>query len=280
MSLTDSGTRYEVREQLTSIMKVYPGFVKLQVLNEPFNYRRYDYDQKRYKSSDKKKAKTPEDPAEIEKRNEWRARSSFIDLALANSFDLFPTFTFDPQKVDRYDVDGLKRHMSHWFGNQRNIHGKFRYLILPQYHEDNAIHFHAMFGDYNGNVVDTGHKDRKGQTKLEVKSYQLGMSKAFTIGNTLKDRQRTTYYIARYIARDMPKFRGKHRYWASIGLKRPLKVRNPLLTDDDKARFHETPTKSTRLKTYELHGQFSDADLARIADFGRRREDDLWVAEW
>lgn len=297
MSLTDPGSFYEVRQKLTSILKVYPDFVKLEVLNEPFDYHRYDYDPKRYRPSDSKKHKEPEDPAEIEKRNEWRARTNFIDLTLANNFDLFPTFTFDQLKVeDRYDVDSLKRHMSHWLNNQRHIHGKFKYIILPQYHKceacvkakakvcfhtdaPRAIHFHAMFGGYGGNIADTGHKYPKGQIKYDVKSYQLGMAKAFTIGNTIDDRQRIGFYIARYIARDMPKFHRRHRYWASLGLKRPLKILNPLLTEEDRSRFQEIPTKSKRIQIYELRGQFTDAELARIANYGRPREDDLTVLE-
>lgn len=34
------------------------------------------------------------------------------------------------------------------------------------------------------------------------------------------------------------------------------------------------------MEIFDYHGELTDATLARISDFGRKREDDLVVSEW
>jgi len=295
MSFTD-GAFYEVRQEITSILKIYPtSFAEWVIIKEPFDFRRYDFDQKRIRlDEDKKRSKTEEDPEETEKHSRWRAKTKIIDLALANEFDLFPTFTF---KENRYDVDALKRQMSVWLNNQRVIRGPFRYIIVPEYHkrcEDcvntnndpcshpdapKAIHFHALFGGYEGNLVDRGHKDKHGRTKYDIDSFQLGISTAIKIDPSLDDRMSVAGYVSKYMTKEMPKFHGKQRYWRSNGLLLPVKILNPLLTEQDKERFQVTYDSKTKT-TLQLRGELTAADIERISNYGGPREDDLRVVEW
>jgi hypothetical protein len=187
--------------------------------------------------------------------------------------------------------------MGTWLNNQRKIHGTFRYLIAPEYHKrcevcvkadidpclhpdrPKAIHFHALFGEYKGDLVDRGHKDKHGRAKLDIDSFQLGISTAIKIDPSLDNHQRVAGYVAKYITKEMPKFHGKQRYWRSNGLQLPLKILNPLLTEQDKKQF-ELTFENKRRTVFELRGDLANAELARITNYGRPREDDLRAVEW
>jgi hypothetical protein len=162
--------------------------------------------------------------------------------------------------------------MGYWLNNQRILHGKFKYLIVPEYHKDNkSLHFHGLFLGYNGNLVDSG-RTKNGRTIYNINSYRAGFTTAVRIDN----REKVASYVAKYITKDMPKFRNKQRYWCSNGLKRPLKIVNPKLTEKDKTFFSRVH-KDKQKEILEFRGQFSDNDLARIATFGLPREDDLRI---
>lgn len=297
MSLTDKTSFYEVQQEITCILKVYPGFSRLTTFKKPFAFRRYDYDQKprlRLDDEPKRKSSVQEGVEEIERHSQWRARTKLIDFSLANDFDLFMTFTFADQ---RFDVDTAKRRMGTWLNNQRRLHGAFRYLIAPEYHKNceicvkanvkdcphsdapKALHFHALFGDYKGSIVDRNHVDDDGRKKYDIDSYRLGMATAKKIESSLDDHQKVAHYVAKYITKDMPKFHGKQRYWRSNGLKLPLKMLNPLLTQQDMERFNLL-FESKDTATFELREELTGAELARIANYGLPREDDLRVTEW
>jgi hypothetical protein len=317
MSLIDPTTRYDVFQELSSILKVYPNCVRLVVFKEPKFFHRYDYDQASRRrmldnaddDGNKRKTKldsipTPEEAAEIEEKSRRRAKSKLVDLSLQNDFDLFATFTFnckacplnrkgegcrnkrkegclcDRDTCYRFNVDLCKKRMGYWLNNQRHIHGAFRYLIAPEFHKDQkAIHFHALFGDYSGHLKDSGKKTKRGQAKHDIISYQLGLSTAIHITDNIEDHKKVANYVTKYVTKDMPRFHGKQRYWCSNGLKMPLKYLNPKLTGEDKAAFTSV-SKSDYLEVFEINGQLSDNDLARICNYGNPREDDLRVAEW
>lgn len=165
-----------------------------------------------------------------------RARTRLRDIVISNDFDLFCTFTF---AKDRYNVDHLKKQMSFWLENQQKRKGKFAYLIVPEFHKDGkAIHFHALFKGYKGELKDTGHKTKRGQISYIMPSYTLGYSTAVKIDNI----EAVGSYVRKYITKDMPTFRGKKRYWCSQGLVRPIKVANPVIFDDDLAEFEDMYT--------------------------------------
>src|SRR5690606_10827465 len=77
-----------------------------------------------------------------------RSRRTIFDYALCNDFDLFVTFTFDPRKVNRYDMAATYVKMQSWLARhqrkQLEKQDTFRYIIVPEKHKDGAIHFHAL----------------------------------------------------------------------------------------------------------------------------------------
>lgn len=267
MSLMDG---YVVNQEITSILKVYPDFIRLYKYNTPYYIKRFDYDPYNPNKKEKKKRFVEDD--DVEKRSLRRAKTVLTDTALCNYFDMFFTFTF---ANDRQNVDAKKRQMAFWLNNQRIKYGAFRYLIVPEYHKDGvSIHFHGLFGGYKGRLKDSG-KYENGRKVYNIKSFQAGFTTAVKIDNIHK----VSSYITKYITKDMPKFKNKQRYWCSNGLKRPLKILNPLLDKYDTMLF-KSVHKDNKQEIFELQGSIPDYDLARIADYGRRRTDDLMAAEW
>lgn len=262
MSLFDG---YEIHQEITSVIKIYPDFVRLTKFKTPYLARRFDYDERRY--GETKKHVGVVDSEDYELISLRRAKTILIDLTLTNHFDLFATFTF---AKDRQDVDAKKRQMAYWLNNQRILHGKFLYLVVPEFHKDKkALHFHGLFSGYNGNLVDSGHV-QKGRVIYNILSYRAG----FTTAVKIDDLEKVSSYVTKYITKDMPRFRNKQRYWRSNGLKLPLKIINPRLSESDIARFKSIYSNKHQ-EIYEMRGELSDNDIARIAVYGIRREDDL-----
>lgn len=267
MSLFDG---YVVNQEITNVIKIYPDFIRLYRYINPYSIKRFDYDERRTNYSEKTKIAV--DPEELERKSLSRAKTAVMDMTLCNDFDQFATFTF---KNDRQNIDAKKRQMAYWLNNQRILHGNFKYIVVPEFHKDGkSIHFHALLKGYNGNLVNSGIQ-QKGRDIHNITSFRNG----FTTLVNIDDLEKVASYISKYLTKEMPKFKNKQRYWCSNGLKRPLKIVNPLLTAQDKLLF-ESVYLDKQKEILEYRGQLPDSEIARIADYGKRRYDDLSVAEW
>ncbi|MDN5274247.1 MAG: hypothetical protein JWP06_148 [Candidatus Saccharibacteria bacterium] len=161
-----------------------------------------------------------------------RTKTEIKDIILCNHFDLFATFTFNK---DRQNVDVCKSKMQYWLQSQQKIHGKFDYLIVPEFHKDGvSIHFHALLSNYTGKIEDSGHKSGKTQKIIyNITSYRSGFSTATEIDGDKTSRDMVANYVTKYITKDMPQFAGKKRYWVSKGLIRPIKSYNEDVPEPD-----------------------------------------------
>jgi len=260
---------FEVYQIIHTRLKIYPDRVRLYKFYDPEYLRRYDYDEARPNSKKKKRLKQLVEDNEAKSLS--RAKNRVLDLALCNNFDLMPTFTFDPKKVDRYDDEVAKKTMSNWLNHQRATYGKFNYIVIPEKHKDGALHFHGLFGGYKGVLKDSGHKIN-GRTSFNILSYRSGFSSAVEVDNQAK----AASYITKYITKDMPFVRNKQRYWCSNKLKRPLCINNP--KQDPLAKYWFAKVlKTTRYELFEFEGVMSDLDILKASNFDRLDEDDLTV---
>lgn len=78
-----------------------------------------------------------------------RAAARVRDLALCNSFAWFVTLTLDKEKIDRYDVREITRHLNRWLDNRVRRDG-LRYVLVPERHKDGALHFHGFINEQPG----------------------------------------------------------------------------------------------------------------------------------
>ena len=214
-------TELQIYESVKSYIKVYPSQCKTITYHEAIKVRKSGYEERNRSRGSAFKRSTGN--LVVHEDSIRRTKTRLSDITLANSFDLFVTFTFSPQRVNRFDPDECKKKMSGWLKRQSERNGKFQYLIVPEFHKDGkAIHFHALFKGYKGKIENSGVRQRNREI-YNIKSYQLGHSTAVKIDNL----EKVSTYIKKYITKDMPTFTGKKRYWCSKGLIRPLKLSNP-----------------------------------------------------
>lgn len=238
---------FEIYQTVHSYAKIYPNMTKLFVFNHPSKVRIKGFEPREKQEPNKKDNNDP--VALIDSLRRTKTRLS--DIVVSNNFELFCTFTF---AKDRQNVDKLKKQMSRWLNNQQSRTGKFAYLIVPEFHKDGeSIHFHALFKDYRGELVDTGHRTKRGQKSLVIKGYTLGYSTAVEID----DIEKVGSYVKKYITKDMPQFNGKKRYWCSHGLIRPEKVQNPIAFPSDMQHF----TDEHQMSTMKVHVAYKKINL-------------------
>lgn len=74
-----------------------------------------------------------------------RSRSRVFELAMCNPWDYFCTFTLNPEKHDRYDLNASYRQLAKWVNNYGfRQHLSLSYLLVPEPHSDGAWHFHGL----------------------------------------------------------------------------------------------------------------------------------------
>lgn len=220
-------------EIIYSISKEYPHKTKHVVYHKP-----YIIPDKKMIMPGKNRRSANNKTSEFQKidRSLRRAKSEIQDIVLCNKFDMFATFTFngDRKNVDKFgytvhdrqNPSELKKVMSNWLKSQQKQHGKFDYVIVPEYHKDGkSIHFHALFYGYNGALSDSGVR-HNGQIVWNIVSYRGGHSTVKKIRQSSDDIGRLSSYVTKYITKEMPLFSGKKRYWCSRKLDRPVKNHN------------------------------------------------------
>ena len=170
------------------------------------------------------RAAAQEDKGAATVRSIRRARARVREIALANSFGHFVTLTLAPERIDRYDDRAIIRKLSTWADNQVRRRG-LRYVLVPERHQDGAVHFHGFLAwDGDGavdNFVDSGTIKRPGIKKprrpaseaermawleaggvpvFNVPSWSLGFSTAIPVYG---DYAAAVAYCCKYIGKDM-----------------------------------------------------------------------------
>lgn len=161
-------------------------------------------------------------------RSVRRTRRTLHDYVGCNDFDLFVTFTFNPKKVSRYDVDSTFAKMNSWLWYQKHKNPEMKYLVVPERHKDGAIHFHALMQNTTFYLKKTN-VIQDSRRVYNIGAFRYGFTTATYLpkdDNNAKGRAGN--YIAKYITKDMVIIRGRHRYVASRNLEKPVKHINAL----------------------------------------------------
>lgn len=171
-----------------------------------------------------------------------RTRTTIEDLCICNQFDLFCTFTFDPKRVDSFNIMNCRRMMNTWIRNAKERHSPaLKYLIVPELHESGRIHFHALLRGFNGELKDA-HLSQNGRDVFNIKNWRFGFSTAVHIDNIVA----VSRYVRKYILKDMILLPGKKRFFCSQNLVRPTKETNKVISwihriPAEKLDFFATP---------------------------------------
>ena len=148
-----------------------------------------------------------------------RARAQVRDIARCTPFRWFVTLTLDQNRIDRYDMKAITRHLNRWLDNQVRRKG-LAYVLVPERHKDGAIHFHGFFNDAL-EAVDSGTISRPGRKApqrprsarqraewLEAGGHPVynlpGWSWGFTTAIELYgEYDAAVSYVCKYIGKDM-----------------------------------------------------------------------------
>jgi hypothetical protein len=145
-----------------------------------------------------------------------RTKQTVYDYARANVWDYFLTFTFDAQKVNRYDYDEVSQKLSKWLRNLKQRKAPdMKYIIVPELHKDGAYHFHALASNCGAlKFIDSGRK-AKGHTIYNLPDFKLG----FTTASKVKDTLKASNYITKYLTKELiHTTKDQRRYWNSKNL--------------------------------------------------------------
>lgn len=148
-----------------------------------------------------------------------RAKDKIQDIALCNNFQYFVSLTFNPKKVDSFDVFKVKKAVKIWLDNGVKRHN-FSYIAVPEYHKSGRIHIHALIsGDLQ--LVDSG-KRHYGKIIYNISDWQekFGFCTAIPIDGNINH---LAYYVTKYITKGNDKIFGRF-YWSSRNLTRSPEI--------------------------------------------------------
>jgi len=162
-------------------------------------------------------------------------RNLFYD-ARSNVWEWFVTFTFAPDKVDRFDYDAVVGKMHGWLCNIKKSFPDMKYIVVPELHKDGAYHFHGLFANCdNLDFKESGKFDKNGNMIYNIGRYRYGWSTA----EVVIDTQCVSNYIGKYITKELCAVTfGRKRYWKSRNLEQAEKL-NLTLLGRDKEEFME-----------------------------------------
>lgn len=220
-------------KEIRNYVKIYPEFIKVIQYNRPI------ITQKNTLPSSGCGLEADEESTQSQDylaKSIARTKTTISDYILCNDFDHFATFTFDQKKIgskNRYSFLYCANKLSEWLRTEQQHHKRkystgFRYLIVPEQHKDGAWHFHAIIGGYLGPTPDFLSKknsylltrERKQsslRTRKFIQRYALGRNEI----QPIKDKNRLSNYIKKYITKSLISLPGKKRYWCSRNLQKP-----------------------------------------------------------
>jgi hypothetical protein len=151
-------------------------------------------------------------------RSMRRARAKLRRFALANDFEYFVTLTLDPAKIDRYDPATVTKALGRWADNMVRRHG-LRYILVPERHQDGAIHFHGFMAGRGLIVKDSGVRwdDRP---VYNLPQWTLGFT---TAQRLYGDYHAAVGYCCKYIGKQQGERPLGRWYYSGGDLKEPTK---------------------------------------------------------
>lgn len=159
-----------------------------------------------------------------------RARSKVRELAFCNDWEYFFTGTIDGDKQDRYDLPGYIKDLGVWIGNyNKKYKTKLQYLLIPEQHKDGAYHIHGLL---NGVAPQSLAKNE--YNFLDVPYYRERFG--FLSLSPIKSHEKVCSYVTKYITKEQGQTNigfGKHRYYASRGLQKSVKMAGYWMESED-----------------------------------------------
>lgn len=166
-----------------------------------------------------------------------RAKNRVFELALCNPWNIFLTFTLDPRKYDRDDLQKFQKDISQFIRNYNRNHSlNIKYLLIPEEHKKGGWHMHGFLMGLPDEYLRLftlseklpkyiREKLKSGQAVYEWEPYRKKFG--FCDLEEVRDEFAASAYVTKYITKDLDrtvKESGAHLYYCSQGLKRSAVV--------------------------------------------------------
>ena len=193
----------------------------------------YREEREKKKTDNKEKKERTEKEIEHSKHTSMnRTKNTVYNLARANKWDYFATFTFAPDKVeDRTDLDALSKKIRKWLSNLKLDAPELMYLLIPEQHKryelnmKHAWHFHALLANIPNDWLDVLDPN---EVKIAAQLYPIivySINKfklGFTTLTKVTSNDKVSNYIAKYITKSLSEtVDGRNRYFVSQNVKKP-----------------------------------------------------------
>jgi len=194
----------------------------------------------------------------ISSRN--RTKQKIYDIARSNDWDYFVTFTFNPNKVNRFDYDSCVKKLSKWLNHfKERCNSSFKYIVVPEHHANGAYHFHGLFANCEElKMTPSGHYDSKGRTIYNIGTYRFG----FTTATPVSNNTAVTRYITKYTTKDLVlATKGRKRYWSSRNCDLPTEE-TLLLSPDIRIPYEDILRKKSHyFKSHTINIGFQEREI-------------------
>lgn len=247
---------------ISNITKEYPDMFKIVVYKEPKVFVKSD--------SVKRNREVVPDYYVPQVSSLQRTKSLIRDIVLCNDFELFCTFTFDPRKVDSFNLSVTWGVMSRWLHHQRNLardRGKdFKYLIIPERHKSGRWHYHALISGYSSTLKASNCVTPSLHRVYNITSFRSG----FTTAVFIDSKEGVSNYVTKYITKDFVTTFNQRRFFCSRNLVRPKRSTNSLVLPTTLPLFRRKVSEDSQTETfiidksnYVCHNEVSTLDVAQ-----------------
>lgn len=148
-----------------------------------------------------------------------RTKDKVFDIVKMNDFDFFFTGTISEYSdVDRYDSDAVCKKVNTFMYNLVKRGKIIRYLFVPEYHKDGAVHYHGFIKSSDSTFYSlavsprTGKAIRRGKNRAFVFNWNDWSFGFTTLIHTYGSVDNMSKYFCKYITKSSV-FPMKHRYY-------------------------------------------------------------------
>lgn len=173
---------------------------------------------------EKKAYKRGEENDEKLSQSLTRSRTQVREYVLCNPWDWWCTFTIDPEKYDRYQLDVFYKAFAQFINNyntkcQEEEH-KVKYVLVPEQHEDGAWHMHGFIKGIRPKDLYINQYGYQTWKQYEKKFGFISMSE-------IKNIEKAASYAIKYMTKNADKNvqeLNKHMYYCSKGLNKAVEL--------------------------------------------------------
>ena len=174
-----------------------------------------------------------------------RVKAKLYEYAYCNPWDYFVTFTIDPAKFDRHDLERYHKELAQWIRDYNKKHNlKLKYLFIPEQHKDGAWHEHGFIYGLPVSHLTAfemeNHLPNYILNKLandeDIYNWEAYAEKfGYCIIEPVRNADAAAKYVTKYITKDLSRCvtdLNAHMYYCSKGLQRAQEVKRGILRED------------------------------------------------